>query len=138
MTISQLENAFQKTIHPDLKNKLFISVEDYQIDTDEGIIVFLDENFDEIYKFDPRMIFHLKWYLENPSKHYNTALNSSNPLDNVLAIIDKQTGSRCIDDWKNECCLCRSRRRFHLCQSTDCNPDNGLEKENRGSLFVCF
>ena len=47
MTISQLENAFQKTIHPDLKNKLFISVEDYQIDTDEGIIVFLDENFDE-------------------------------------------------------------------------------------------
>ena len=102
MTISQLENAFQKSIHPDLKNKLFISVEDYQIDTDEGIIVFLDENFDEIYKFDPRMIFHLKWYLENPSKHYNTALNSSNPLDNVLAIIDKQTGSRCIDDWKNE------------------------------------
>ena len=48
------------------------------------------------------MIFHLKWYLENPSKHYNKALNSSNPLDNVLAIIDKQTGSRCIDDWKNE------------------------------------
>ena len=26
MTISQLENAFQKTIHPDLKNKLFISL----------------------------------------------------------------------------------------------------------------
>lgn len=102
MNTKQLEKDFQKMLHSDLKDKLFFTIEDYQFDTDEGIIVFLDENFDELYRCDPRMIHHLFWYLSNPKKNYTKALKGDNPLTHALVIIDQQTGKRTIDDWSDE------------------------------------
>ena len=99
MTQKQIENKFTKVLHPSLKNNLFINIVDYSFDTDEGIVEFLDEDFNILYKFDPRMFKHLYWYLQNPDVNYQKALNSNNPLDNVLAIIDKNTGKRSLDDW---------------------------------------
>lgn len=102
MNTKQLENTFYKMIHPSLKDKVFISIEDYVFETDEGIIVLLDENFDELFRFDPRMIHHLFWYLKDHKKNYSKALISTHPLDTVLVLLDKQTGIRCLKDWKSE------------------------------------
>jgi hypothetical protein len=102
MNAKKFEKEFQKILHPDIKDKLFVTIEDYNFDTDEGIVVFLDEYFDEFYTCDPRMIHHLQWYLSNPKKNYTKALMGDNPLTHALVIIDKQTGKRTIDDWSNE------------------------------------
>lgn len=89
-------------LHNDIKDKLFFSIEDYNFDTGEGIVIFLDENFDEIYKCNPKMIHRLAWYLENPIKNYTKALNSNSSIDYAFVILDQKTGKRTIDDWNNE------------------------------------
>jgi hypothetical protein len=102
MTTKQMEQKFQKMLHSDIKDKIFISIEDYQLETSQGIVVFLDEDFDVLYRSDPRMMHHISWYLENPKKNYTKALHSNNFLDNALAILDQQTGLRTINDWSEE------------------------------------
>jgi len=102
LNTKKIETQFQKMLHGTIKDKIFVTIEDYNPNTDEGIVIFLNEDFDEIYRCDPKMIQHLVWYLENPKKNYKKALNSNSPLDHAFVILDQQTGKRTIDDWNDE------------------------------------
>lgn len=101
MTTKQINIKFENNLHPSLKNKLFLNILEYSYDTEEGIVEFLDENFDTLVRFEPPMFKHLYWFLSNPEQNYTKALNSDKVYDNILAIINKNTGSRVLDDWKN-------------------------------------
>lgn len=102
MTIKKLEKLFEKTIHSDLKGELYLTVEHYDVDTDKGIVVFLDKDFESIYECTPKMLQHIYWYFENPKKNYKKAISSNHEYDRALAIIDQLTGKRTLDDWKQD------------------------------------
>ena len=102
MTSKQLDKAFQKMLHSDIQGELYFSIEDYNPDSERGWIVFMDKDFEELYRCSPKMHQILEWYLSSPKKAYSKALNSATGYERALAVLDQQTGMRCIDDWNDD------------------------------------
>lgn len=102
LSTKKIENDFNRMLHPDLLTRVYFSIENFDKTSETGIVVLLDEDFNELFRFDDsKGLDYFIWYLKDPQKNYNKALNSNNPYDNIFAILDKQTGKRTLDDWKD-------------------------------------
>lgn len=102
MTTKQLETAFQKMLHSDIKGELFFALTDYDVESGKGRVSFMDRDFEELYECGFKMSQILNWYLSNPKKNYPKALHSDVGFERAMAVIDQQTGVRCIDDWNDD------------------------------------
>lgn len=99
MTTKQLEAAFNKTIHSDLKDIITFKIEKW--DGETGIIVFM-EDFENIFKCSKKMFQTMCWYYSNPKKFYDKIKDSTSGYDRGLAVIDSRTGTRTLDNFKDD------------------------------------
>ena len=102
MTTKQLENAFNKMLHSDLKDKLTFSIEDWNTDRESGWVIFMDLDFEEIHRCSPKMFRTMNWYLSNPKQKHGQAKNSDSGYDRALSLMDSNTGGRHIDDYEGD------------------------------------
>jgi hypothetical protein len=99
MHSKQLQKAFKKMLHGDIKEQLDFTIEDWNKET--GWIVFVD-NFEDIFRCSPKMMQVLQWYLTNPKLRHAQAKNSESGYDRGISLMDKNTGARHIEDYAND------------------------------------
>ena len=102
MTAKQLNKAFKKMLHPDLKDEIEFSIEDWNNDRESGWVIFLDADFEELFRCSPKMYQALQWYLTNPKVKHSQAKNSDSGYDRALSLLDANTGSRHIEDYSDD------------------------------------
>ncbi len=101
MNTKHLEKAFKKMLHPDLKDMIDFSLENFDNKSQRGQVIFMDD-FEEIYTCGFKMTQMLDWYLGNPKMHHSTAKNSESGYEMALSLMDSNTGSRHIEDYNED------------------------------------
>lgn len=97
MTTKQLEAAFNKSLHSDLKDIISFKIDKWN--GESGIIVFM-EDFEPIFSCSKKMFQTMNWYYSNPKKFYDKIKDSTSGYDRGLAVIDSRTGTRTLDNFK--------------------------------------
>lgn len=101
MNSKQLEKAFKKMLHPDIKKQLDFSIDEWSNDTESGWVNFMDD-FEDIFRCSPKMIQAMQWYLTNPKEKHAQAKSSESGYDRGLSLMDSNTGSRHIEDYSED------------------------------------
>jgi len=99
MTLKDLEKQFNKNKHPDLKNILEVSF--LPIHNNKIEVCFLDDFFETFETFNNEMYLTMEKYYSEPDKYYKLFCGSNNINENIIAVIDKRTGQRSLNNWRH-------------------------------------
>jgi len=101
MNSKQLQNAFKKMLHGDIKKQLDFTIDEWNNDRETGWVTFMDD-FEDIFRCSPKMVQALQWYLTNPKLRHGQAKNSESGYDRGLSLMDSHTGNRHIEDYAED------------------------------------
>jgi hypothetical protein len=94
----QYEKIFNNIIHSDFKNRLFISVDNFNTNLEK--VSLLDENFEVLIECEKGFLGDLLYFLKDEEALYKAYRNSNNVNQRIIAFISRKNGSRSSNDWR--------------------------------------
>lgn len=97
MKAQTLEKNFKKSLHPDIKDLIDISISNYSEENEIGKVTLLYD-FEEKFELGKQMYKDITWFCSNPKSKFSEATHSNNPNILLLAVLSKENGARTLKE----------------------------------------